>query len=119
MNAGIENINKVKFILRNLPEWMRFTPKTITTRTYVDLFNESTVSVCYPSTIKSPDQLARSFSMRITNINQIMKNSIFYRIFITTIRIKLWLTDYIYYMVGELFLFDFYLGFSFANENMF
>ena len=60
MNAGIENINKIKFVLRNLPEWMRFTPRTITTRTYVDLFNESTVSVCYPSTIKSPDQLARS-----------------------------------------------------------
>ncbi len=63
MNAGIENINKVKFVLRNLPEWMRFTPKTITTRTYVDLFNESTVSVCYPSTIKSPDQLARSLTI--------------------------------------------------------
>lgn len=36
VQAGIENINKVKFVLRNLPEWMRFTPKTITTRTYVD-----------------------------------------------------------------------------------
>ncbi len=63
MNAGIENINKVKFVLRNLPEWMRFTPKNIQTRTYVDLFNESTVSVCYPSTIKSPDQLARSLTI--------------------------------------------------------
>ena len=27
------------------------------------LFNESTVSVCYPSTIKSPDQLARSLTI--------------------------------------------------------
>ena len=69
MNAGIENINKVKFVLRNLPEWMRFTPKTITTRTYVDLFNESTVSVCYPSTIKSPDQLARSLDL-LENLNK-------------------------------------------------
>ena len=63
MNSGIENINKVKFILNNLPEWLRFTPKNLVTRTYVDLFNESTISVCYPSTIKSPDQLARSLTI--------------------------------------------------------
>ncbi len=33
------------------------------------LFNESTVSVCYPSTIKSPDQLARSLNL-LENLNK-------------------------------------------------
>lgn len=60
MTAGMENIKKVRFVLENLPDWMKFIPKASVTRTYIDLINDATISVCYPSTIKSPDQLARS-----------------------------------------------------------
>lgn len=63
MGAGVENIRKVKFVLENLPAWMRFIPEKSTTKTYIELTNGSTIFVYYPSTIKSPDQLARSLTI--------------------------------------------------------
>ena len=63
MTAGMENISKVRFVLDNLPEWMKFIPKNSTTKTYIQLHNESGVSVFYPSTIKTPEQLARSLKL--------------------------------------------------------
>lgn len=63
MTAGTENISKVKFVLQNLPEWMRFIPNNCLTKTYIQLTNDSAVSVVYPSTIKTPSQLARSLTI--------------------------------------------------------
>ena len=45
MSAGVENINKVKFVLQNLPPWMRFIPENSVTKTYVALSNGSGCSV--------------------------------------------------------------------------
>lgn len=61
--AGIENIDKLKFILANLPDWMKFLPDKFVKKTYVELTNGSKASVFYPSTIKSPDQIARSLTI--------------------------------------------------------
>lgn len=61
--AGIENIDKLKFILTNLPDWMKFLPDKFVKKTYVELTNGSKASVFYPSTIKSPDQIARSLTI--------------------------------------------------------
>ena len=72
MNAGMENINKVKFILENLPDWMRFTPRRITTKTYIDLTNDAKISVFYPSTIKSPEQLSRSLTIPILYVDKVL-----------------------------------------------
>lgn len=72
MNAGMENINKVKFILENLPDWMRFTPRRITTKTYIDLTNDAKISVFYPSTIKSPEQLSRSLTIPILYVDKLL-----------------------------------------------
>lgn len=70
MGAGCENIAKVKFILENLPDWMRFTPKKITSKTFIDLTNDSKISVFYPSTIKSPEQLSRSLTIPVLYVDE-------------------------------------------------
>lgn len=70
MSAGIENINKVKFILENLPDWLRFTPHQITTKTFINLSNGSSINVFYPSTIKSPAQLSRSLTIPIIYVDE-------------------------------------------------
>lgn len=76
MGAGVENISKVKFILENLPDWMRFTPHRITTKTYIDLNNESKISVFYPSTIKSPEQLSRSLTIPVLYVDKLASSTI-------------------------------------------
>lgn len=71
MGAGCENIAKVKFILENLPDWMRFVPRRVTSKTFIDLSNDSKISVFYPSTIKSPEQLSRSLTIPVLYVDNI------------------------------------------------
>lgn len=47
LTAGIETIDKCKFILENLPAWMRFVPPRITTKTFIEFTNGSKISVFY------------------------------------------------------------------------
>ncbi len=55
MSAGTESISKVRFILENLPAWMRFVPpRSVQHKTKIELINDSSVNVVYPSTIKTP-----------------------------------------------------------------
>lgn len=70
MSSAQENIAKVRFIIENLPVWMRFLPKKAITKTYLDLTNGSKISAFYPSTIKSPEQLSRSLTIPILYIDE-------------------------------------------------
>jgi hypothetical protein len=71
--AGLENLQKIKFIIQQLPEWMvtkkRFKSKS-DLKTYFELFNDSRVDVFYPSTTHSPDTLARSLTSPILYIDE-------------------------------------------------
>ncbi len=71
MDAGLENINKIKFILEQLPKWMNFLPPRMAQRkTYIELMNDSKATVIYPSTIKSPSTLGRSFTVPLLYIDE-------------------------------------------------
>lgn len=66
--AAQENLNKIKFIIKNLPNWLRMTVPNASRseiKTYLELKNGSRVDTFYPSTTTSPDTLSRSLSVPI------------------------------------------------------
>ena len=71
--AGLNNLAMIKFIISNLPEWMvgknPFKSKS-DIKTYFELFNDSKVSVVYPSTVHDPNTLARSLTVPILYIDE-------------------------------------------------
>lgn len=72
-NAALENIDKIRFIIRNLPSWMvtnqPFKQKS-EIQTYLNLFNDSKVEVFYPSTVHASDTLARSLTSPVLYIDE-------------------------------------------------
>ena len=70
-NAALKNLDRIKFIHENLPNWMRI-PQTSKSdiKTYFTLKNNSKVEVYYPSTIHDPSTLARSLTIPILYIDE-------------------------------------------------
>jgi hypothetical protein len=66
--AAQENLNKVKFVIKNLPPWLKITVPNASRseiKTYLELKNGSRLDTFYPSTTTSPDTLSRSLSVPI------------------------------------------------------
>ncbi len=70
-NAALKNLERIKFIHDNLPDWMRV-PATSKSdiKTYFTLKNDSRVDVYYPSTVHDPSTLARSLTIPILYIDE-------------------------------------------------
>jgi len=67
-----ENLKKIKFIIKNLPPWMRVPNLSKSEiKTYLELQNGSRVDTFYPSTTTSPDTLSRSLSVPIIYIDEV------------------------------------------------
>jgi len=67
-----ENLKKIKFILRNLPPWMRIPNLSRSEiKTYLELANGSRIDTFYPSTTVSPDTLSRSLSVPIIYADEV------------------------------------------------
>ena len=70
--AALENLNKIKFIHSNLPDWLRSPLKGKSERkTYLELINNSVVRTFYPSSTAGPDQIARSLTAPILYIDEV------------------------------------------------
>ena len=73
MNAGLNNLKTIKFIISKLPAWM-VTDKPFKSKsdikTYFELFNGSKVDVFYPSTSHDSSTLARSLTVPILYIDE-------------------------------------------------
>jgi len=70
-DAAQENLRKIKYIIRNLPPWMRVPNLSKSSiKTYLELQNGSRIDTFYPSTTSSPDTLARSLSVPILYIDE-------------------------------------------------
>ncbi|RLA71972.1 MAG: hypothetical protein DRG78_24475 [Epsilonproteobacteria bacterium] len=71
-DAALENLNKIKFMNRHLPTWMRSDEKYGGERkTYIELKNNSKISSFYPSTVTSPDTMARSLTSPILYADEV------------------------------------------------
>ncbi len=73
-SAAQENLNKVKFIIKNLPPWLKMTVPNASRseiKTYLELKNGSRIDTFYPSTTASPDTLSRSISVPIIYIDEV------------------------------------------------
>ena len=70
--AAFENLNKIRFITENLPEWMVTSKpfKSDSVKGALDFFNNSTISASYPSTVHDPSTLARSLTAPILYIDE-------------------------------------------------
>lgn len=69
--AALENLNKVKFMHENLPEFLKSPLKYKGDRkTYLEYANGSILRVFYPSSATPADQLARSLSSPILYIDE-------------------------------------------------
>ena len=76
--AAQENLNKVKFVIKNLPPWLRMTVPNASRseiKTYLELRNGSRIDTFYPSTTTSPDTLSRSLSVPIIYADKILSPS--------------------------------------------
>jgi len=72
--AAQENLNKVKFVIKNLPAWLRMTVPNASRseiKTYLELKNGSRLDTFYPSTTTSPDTLSRSLSVPIIYADEV------------------------------------------------
>jgi len=72
-NAAFENLNKIKDIISNLPDWMLPKKKfksDSSIKTYLTLFNDSKIEVFYPSTVHNVNTLARSLTAPILYIDE-------------------------------------------------
>jgi hypothetical protein len=66
--AAQGNLNTVKFVIKNLPPWLRMTVPNASRseiKTYLELKNGARLDTFYPSTTTSPDTLSRSLSVPI------------------------------------------------------
>jgi hypothetical protein len=70
-NAALKNLDRIKFIHDNLPNWMKIpTDSKSDIKTYFTLKNQSRVDVYYPSTVHDPSTLARSLTIPILYIDE-------------------------------------------------
>lgn len=72
--AAQENLNKVKFVIKNLPTWLRITVPSASRseiKTYLELKNGSRLDTFYPSSTTSPDTLSRSLSVPIIYADEV------------------------------------------------
>ncbi|MFW6219376.1 MAG: LAGLIDADG family homing endonuclease [bacterium] len=69
--VGFGNLAKIRFVLNNLPSWMRIpeTSKSVR-KTYIELQNGSKIDIFYPSTTSKPETLARSLTAPILYIDE-------------------------------------------------
>lgn len=69
--VGYGNLNKIRFVLNNLPSWMRVPYASKSERkTYVELTNGSKIDIFYPSTVAKPETLARSLTAPILYVDE-------------------------------------------------
>ena len=65
-----DNLKKIKFILDNLPSWMRVpTGSRAEIKEYIELQNGSRIDAFYPSTTSAPDTIARSLTTPVLYID--------------------------------------------------
>jgi len=70
--AAQENLKKIKFIMKNLPPWMKVPNLSKSEiKTYLELVNGSRVDTFYPSTTASPDTLSRSLSVPVIYADEV------------------------------------------------
>lgn len=66
-----ENLNRIKFILSALPEWMRIRPTSRSEiKEYLTLANGSRCDTYYPSASTPPENIARSLTIPIIYIDE-------------------------------------------------
>lgn len=73
-SAAQENLNKVKFIIKHLPDWLKMTVPNASRseiKTYLELKNGSRIDTFYPSTTTSPDTLSRSLSIPVIYVDEV------------------------------------------------
>lgn len=73
-SAAQENLNKVKFVIKHLPPWLRITVPNASRseiKTYLELKNGSRLDTFYPSTTASPDTLSRSISVPVIYVDEV------------------------------------------------
>ena len=69
--AALENLDRMKFIWDNLPDWMKIPRRSKSDiKTYFELINGSRVDVFYPSSTHDPSTLARSLTIPILYIDE-------------------------------------------------
>ena len=69
--SGLANLNIIKFMYNNLPEWLRSPHKTKSERkSYVEFSNGSVIKTFAPSPATPPDQLARGLTAPILYIDE-------------------------------------------------
>lgn len=71
--AGMENINRIRFMHDNLPDFLKspHKNKSAERKTFLEYDNGSLVNVFFPSSATSPDTLARSLSAPILYVDEI------------------------------------------------
>jgi hypothetical protein len=72
-DAAIENLDRIKFIINNLPDWLRWTceRKDKSDRlSYLVLRNGSKIKVMYPATTQHPTTIARSLTIPCLYIDE-------------------------------------------------
>jgi len=68
---AFENLNKIKFIHENLPDYIKVPLKNKAERkTYIEYDHGSVVKVFYPATVIKPDTIGRSLSVPILYIDE-------------------------------------------------
>lgn len=66
-----ENLNRIKFMLKSLPSWMRVPNRSRSDiKTYLELENGSRVDTFYPSSSTPPDNIARSLTIPILYLDE-------------------------------------------------
>lgn len=70
--AGLENIDRIRFMHNNLPEFLKspYKHRAVERKTYIEYVNGSKCSVFYPSSATSADTLARSLSSPILYVDE-------------------------------------------------
>ena len=70
--AALNNLNTIKMIHSNLPEWLRTPFKgRAEKKTYLELENEAVIRSFYPATTAGPDQIGRSLTAPILYIDEV------------------------------------------------
>lgn len=70
--AAQENLKKIKFIIQNLPGWMRIPYRSKSEiKEYAELQNGSRIDTFYPSSTSSPSTLARSLTVPILYVDEV------------------------------------------------
>lgn len=71
-SAAQENLKKIKFIIKYLPDWMKVKESSRSEiKTYLELDNGSRIDTFYPSSTTPPDTLARSLTIPILYVDEL------------------------------------------------